>query len=91
MEKDRSPPDSRSTVTCLDSCITQLKAHGPSRTCDESKEEEEECSEPCAERFVPELFVFVLRSRAFTRLVASLGLPLGGLRTFRYPGDPRGT
>jgi len=24
------------------SCITQLKAHGPSRTCNESKEEEEE-------------------------------------------------
>ena len=26
----------------IDSCITQLKAQGPSRTCDESKEEEEE-------------------------------------------------
>jgi len=25
-----------------DSCITQLKAQGPSRTCNESKEEEEE-------------------------------------------------
>ena len=24
----------------IDSCITQLKAHGPSRTCNESKEEE---------------------------------------------------
>jgi len=24
----------------IDSCITQLKAQGPSRTCDESKEEE---------------------------------------------------
>jgi len=29
---------------CLDSCITQLKAQGPSRTCNESKEEEEEVS-----------------------------------------------
>ena len=29
----------------IDSCITQLKAQGPSRTCNESKEEEEEtCS-----------------------------------------------
>jgi hypothetical protein len=26
----------------IDSCITQLKAQGPSRTCDESQEEEEE-------------------------------------------------
>jgi len=27
----------------IDSCITQIKAQGPSRTCDESKEEEEAC------------------------------------------------
>ena len=36
---------SGSTVAYLrliDSCITQLKAQGPSRTCNESKEEEEE-------------------------------------------------
>ena len=26
----------------MDSCITQLKAQGPSRTCNESKEEEED-------------------------------------------------
>ena len=26
----------------IDSCITQLKAQGPSRTCNDSKEEEEE-------------------------------------------------
>ena len=26
----------------IDSCITQLKAQGPSRTCNESKEEEED-------------------------------------------------
>jgi len=25
----------------IDSCITQLEAQGPSRTCDESKEDEE--------------------------------------------------
>jgi len=28
----------------IDSCITQIKAQGPSRTCNESKEEEEEFS-----------------------------------------------
>ena len=31
-----------SYLRLIDSCITQLKAQGPSRTCDESKEEEEE-------------------------------------------------
>ena len=30
-----------SYVRLVDSCITQLKAQGPSRTCDESKEEED--------------------------------------------------
>jgi len=28
-------------VRLIDSCITQLKAQGPSRTCNESKEEKE--------------------------------------------------
>ena len=31
-----------SCLRLIDSCITQLKAQGPSRTCNESKEEEEE-------------------------------------------------
>ena len=30
-----------SYLRIIDSCITQLKAEGPSRTCNESKEEEE--------------------------------------------------
>ena len=30
----------------IDSCITQLKAQGPSRTCNESKEEEEDTPHP---------------------------------------------
>ena len=41
---------SRAAQTCMsrilrliDSCITQLKAQGPSMTCNESKEEEEGC------------------------------------------------
>ena len=29
----------------IDSCITQIKAQGPSRTCNESKEEEEDYSQ----------------------------------------------
>ena len=31
----------RSLLRLIDSCITQLKAQGPSRACNESKEEEE--------------------------------------------------
>ena len=33
----------------IDSCITQLKAQGPSRTCDESKEKKKERDLPCAD------------------------------------------
>jgi len=33
-----------SYLRLIDSCITQLKAQGPSRTCNECKEEEEEAS-----------------------------------------------
>ena len=35
-----------SYLKLTDCCITQLKAHGPSRTCNESKEEEEEGNTP---------------------------------------------
>jgi len=35
-----------SYLRLIDSCITQLKAQGPSRTCNESTEEEEEEEEP---------------------------------------------
>ena len=35
-------PEAGSHLRLIDSCITQLKAQGPSRTCNESKEEEEE-------------------------------------------------
>ena len=31
-----------SYLRLIDSCITQLKAHGPARTCNESKEDEED-------------------------------------------------
>jgi len=33
-------PDMGSYLRLIDACITQLKAHGPSRTCNESKEGE---------------------------------------------------
>jgi len=36
-----SGSESGSYLRLIDSCITQLKAQGPSRTCTESKEEEE--------------------------------------------------
>ena len=35
-------PEAGSYLRLIDSCITQLKAQGPSRTCNESKEEEKE-------------------------------------------------
>ena len=37
----RARPKVGSYLRLIDSCITQLKAQGPSRTCNESKEEEE--------------------------------------------------
>ena len=36
-----SASEAGSYLRRIDSCITQLKAQGPSRTCNESKEEEE--------------------------------------------------
>ena len=41
-----SGSEAGSYLRLIDSCITQLKAQGPSRTCNESKEEEDErCSD----------------------------------------------
>ena len=37
-----SGSEAGSYLRLIDSCITQLKAQGPSRTCNESTEEEEE-------------------------------------------------
>ena len=46
-----SGSEAGSYLRLMDSCITQLKAQGPSRTCNESKEEGEEgmFSRPCAQ------------------------------------------
>ena len=38
----RSGSEAGSYLRLIDACITQLKAQGPSRTCNESNEEEEE-------------------------------------------------
>ena len=44
-----------SYLRLIDSCITQLKARGPSRTCNESKEEEGEAPVPLgAVAFLPQ-------------------------------------
>ena len=53
----------------IDSCITQLKAQGPSRTCNESKEEEEEVE--------PEHVVVILCSGVAFRV---WGLHRGGIQ-----------
>ena len=67
----------------LDSCITQLKPQGPSRTCNESKEEEEESGFPESgqsrtlfpESGVPEhLGVLVWESSSASLLLPSLEL-----------------
>ena len=39
--------DEGSYLRMIDSCISQLEAQGPSRTCNESKEEEGEVDDPC--------------------------------------------
>jgi len=48
-----SGSEAGSYLRLIDSCITQLKAQGPSRTCNESKEEEEE--EGCRDHGVADL------------------------------------
>jgi len=42
----RLPSEAGSYLRSIDSCITQLKAQGPSRTCNESKEEEDYLHSP---------------------------------------------
>ena len=41
-----SGSEAGSYLRLIDSCITELKAHGPSRTCNERTEEEEDASHP---------------------------------------------
>ena len=43
--------EARGSCGFIDLCITQLKAQGPSRTCNESKEEEEEARGSCGFEF----------------------------------------
>ena len=48
-----SGSEAGSYLRLIDSCITQLKAQGPSRTCNESKEEEEESIDAAVEALHP--------------------------------------
>jgi len=51
-----------SYVKLVDACITQLKAQGPSRACNESKEEGEEGFATTDKALHPFVFVFFLLS-----------------------------
>ena len=50
----RCGTEAGSYLRLIDACITQLKAQGPSRTCNESKEEEEVCPR---HRSAPQTFI----------------------------------
>ena len=62
----------------IDSCITQLKAQGPSRTCSESKEEEEDSVEEsesvCVLCFRLEVSGFRFQDSGFESRVPGLGV-----------------
>ena len=74
-----------SYLRLIDSCITQLKAQGPSGTCNEKKEEEEGSATappppPCAPRCLSlsPLSLSLLRGYRGLMQVGSLLLPLSG-------------
>ena len=62
-----------SYLRLIDSCITQLKAQGPSRTCNESKEEEEKVRGHLPRRPVRNL-VLDPKSTQMTSVLARGGL-----------------
>ena len=60
-----------SYVRLIDSCITQLKAQGPSRTCNESQEDEEKKKRPRARlRRLPRLVGFLIQGFFFFFLLS---------------------
>ena len=67
----------------IDSCITQLKAQGPSRTCNESKEEEEE-GVRCVHTALGQEAGCYLGALAFEQLTRLLG---GGRLPATYIGN----
>ena len=81
-----SGTEAGSYLRLIDSCITQVKAQGPSRTCNESKEEERvrnwlfgHCKD------VAKSFAFqVTIPPRFLRCHITLIRPLGGVRGFRW-------
>ena len=64
----------------MDSCITQLKAQGPSRTCNESKEEEEEIGPFRPACHVVKLSGFGFRVSGFRFRVSGFGFRVSGFR-----------
>ena len=48
-----------SYLRLTDSCITQLKAQGPARACNESKEEEKACSSASASSTRPQVVMWM--------------------------------
>ena len=68
----------------IDSCITQLKAQRPSRTCNESKEEEEVWGRTCLARCragAEEVPLLVNRGSTFALRRSTLDFCLGGQRS----------
>ena len=66
----------------IDSCITQLKAQGPSRTCNESKAEEEE------EELVPKSINCSLGNRTEKKQIPSVGSSIRLVCTSPYKAPP---
>ena len=73
----RDCSEAGSCLRLIDSCVTQFKAQGPSRTCDESKEEEEKkhLGRDCSELAFA-LPITHLRSNPFRKLSLSLDTDL---------------
>ena len=67
----------------VDSCFTQVKAQGPSRTCNESKEEEEEEAKRAmlrdADRVVSRRKMKTMKHARWRRLTSSSSLLLSSL------------
>ena len=81
-----SDSEAGSYLRLVDSCITQLKAHGPSRTCNESKEEEEDGAQGVDRHYMYDEYRFLdLRGR----LVPNADAPSEGESTrLLGPVDP---
>ena len=71
-----SGSEASSYVRLIDSCITRLKAQGPSRTCNESKEE---VKKNCVQVVAQALDRTMVFSRAGDLVIYALGSPPSSL------------